>query len=91
MRIAEARQRLWRWLEADPKNLALLTLPFTVADLVDQFRWLRAHDLSPFSVRGALAYIRARPGRAALSLVVAVLPDLVAAVLRRRSSGSGAN
>lgn len=91
MRIAEARQRLWGWIEADPKNVALLMLPFTVADLVDQARWLRANDLSPFSVRGAFAYIRARPGRAALSVVVALLPDIVAAALRRRSSGSGAS
>ena len=85
MRLTEARKRLWRWIEDDPKNLALLTLPLTLADLVHQARWLRAHDMSVFSMRAMLAYIRANPVRSALTVVVTALPDIVAAALRRRS------
>lgn len=90
MRLIEAPRQLWRWIEADPKNLALLTLPLTLADFVDQVRWLRAHDMSFFSLRGGFAYIRAHPRRTALTLLVTALPDIVAAALRRRSSGESA-
>ncbi len=86
MRLTDAGRRLKRWIEDDPKNLALLTLPLTLADLIHQFRWLRAHDMSVFSVKGGFAYIRAHPARTAVTMILTALPDIVAAVLRRRSS-----
>jgi hypothetical protein len=86
VRLAEAPRRLWRWIESDPRNLALLTLPLTLAGLVHQVRWLRSHEMGVLSVRGGFAYIRAHPRRTALTLLVTTLPDVVAAALRRRSS-----
>lgn len=88
-RATDALHRIWRWMRADPKNLAtVLTLPYTAFDIVDQVRWCRANGVSVWSRGATVEYVKARPLRVVLSIVVALLPEVVGAVAkRRRSSG----
>ena len=65
---------------------AVLSLPVVVAELVSEWRWHRDNGVPWFSHGGTVAYVKARPLRAALSLVVTVLPEIVAVIATARRS-----
>ena len=82
--------RAWRWTRSDPKNaIAVLTLPYVVFDVVSQFRWCRAHGVKMSSTEGFVAYVRARPVRFLLSIVVSLAPEIVGLVTRERRRSAG--
>jgi hypothetical protein len=73
-----------RWLKSDPKNVALaVTTPLSVWETISQARWQRQHGRSALSLRGALAYVRARPLRFAYGVALSVLPSVVDRINRR--------
>ena len=77
--------QLRRWLRSDPKNVAFaVTAPLSLWETISQVRWQREHGRSALSLRGAVAYARARPLRFAYGVGLSVLPNAVDWVNRRR-------
>ena len=75
----------WRWLKSDPKKLtAVLSLPLLVAQMVSEWRWHRRNGVPWFSPGGTLAYMRARPARAVLGVVLTLLPEIVSVIVKVR-------
>ncbi len=81
---------VWRWMRSDPRNtIAVLTLPYVVFEVASEARWRRAHGMKMTSAEGFVAYVKARPLRFALSLVVSLAPEIVGLVNKARRESAG--
>lgn len=90
--------RLIDRMRANPRNLtAVLTLPYVAYEVASEMRWRRSHGLRTMSLEGSLAYIKARPARFAVSLLVSLAPEIIGALAKARTdkaatdSGSAKN
>ena len=75
-------------MKCDPKNAtAVFALTFAVVESVNELRWYRANGFRGSSLRGGIAYVKARPFRFALGVVVAWAPDVVGLISARGDRG----
>ncbi|MBM7797746.1 hypothetical protein JOE57_000667 [Microlunatus panaciterrae] len=77
-------QDLWTWMRADPKNFArVFALVFGLVEGASQVHWHRTHGYRAVSIRGSIAYAKAKPLRVTVDTLVSWSPQIIALIQRR--------